>query len=199
MNKDDQDWLDALAGRPDPAADPATNRRAAALREAMLAIRREELAAESPDEGLDRLLFRLRREGLLETRKKPWLLQFPAMFAIAATVLISAGFAVIYLADKKDSAPEVLQSSAPGDAFSTRAAAQLLFAAAPEDFAAGMQQKFSDAGIPLKQTPSAQGVRLEGDLPGNLPPDALRILDEYRLSIPDDRKLVIEIRQQATQ
>ena len=64
--KDDDQWLAALAGKPDISADSAINAQAQALRRAMLK-RREglELAYEKFDSGeFQRLQSRLQREGL---------------------------------------------------------------------------------------------------------------------------------------
>jgi len=66
-DKDDQQWLDALAGRPDASADPVTNAQAQALRTAMMARR---AAIEQTTQNVDpaefeRLQARLQREGLL--------------------------------------------------------------------------------------------------------------------------------------
>jgi hypothetical protein len=66
-NKDDENWLEALAGKPDISADSAINAEAQALRRTMLK-RREglELAYEKFDSGeFQRLQSRLQREGLL--------------------------------------------------------------------------------------------------------------------------------------
>lgn len=74
MNKqDDEQWLAALAGRPDPSADPATNAQAHALRSAMLA-RREQLErdAQLADAGeFERLRTRLTHEGLIQEKVTP--------------------------------------------------------------------------------------------------------------------------------
>lgn len=74
MNKqDDEQWLAALAGRPDPSADPATNAQAHALRSAMLA-RREQLErdAQHANAGeFERLRTRLTHEGLLQEKVTP--------------------------------------------------------------------------------------------------------------------------------
>lgn len=66
-DKDDQQWLDALAGRPDASADPITNAQAQALRTAMVARRAAiEHATQNADPAeFERLQARLRREGLL--------------------------------------------------------------------------------------------------------------------------------------
>jgi hypothetical protein len=65
-NREDAQWLDSLAGRPDPTADPITNAQASALRIA-LQKRKAKLDATVPqiDESqYQQLLFRLRQEGL---------------------------------------------------------------------------------------------------------------------------------------
>jgi len=66
-DKDDQQWLDALAGRPDASADSATNAQAQALRTAMMARRAAiEQATQNADPAeFERLQARLQREGLL--------------------------------------------------------------------------------------------------------------------------------------
>lgn len=66
-DKDDQQWLDALAGRPDVSADPVTNAQAQALRTAMMARRAAiEHATQNADPAeFERLQARLQREGLL--------------------------------------------------------------------------------------------------------------------------------------
>lgn len=68
--KDDEQWLDALAGRTDPAADPKQNLQAQALRLALQA-RAEKLEATVPfadEEQYQKLLLRLQREKLLATK-----------------------------------------------------------------------------------------------------------------------------------
>ena len=65
--KDDDQWLAALAGKPDKSADPVTNAQAQAVRDAMLARRESlEAASEQLDSGeFQRLQSRLEREGFL--------------------------------------------------------------------------------------------------------------------------------------
>lgn len=200
MSKDDQDWLDALAGKPDPGADADTNRRAAALRGAMLDSREKEIASGSPDDGLDRLLFRLRREGLMENEKKSWLLRPPVIFAMAATVLLAVGLGLAIIPERIESAPDVIESANLVEPLPVGGASspQTLFSATPEDMAENIRQDFSTAEITLKQSASGQNIHLDADLPENLSPDALRIFERYRLSVPNNRKLVIEIRWQVT-
>jgi len=68
-DKDDDAWLDALRGQPRPGTDPALLTQVQDLRDALQAQRSSDEASEPPlddDPGLQRLLFRLRRERLLE-------------------------------------------------------------------------------------------------------------------------------------
>ncbi|MBC7619514.1 MAG: hypothetical protein H7293_11115, partial [Candidatus Saccharibacteria bacterium] len=66
-DKEDQQWMDALAGKPDSSADPIANAQAQALRTAMVARRNAiELATAKADPAeFERLQARLQREGLL--------------------------------------------------------------------------------------------------------------------------------------
>lgn len=72
---DDDAWLDALRGRPRPGTPPATQAEAAALRDALRAAHAQRTAAAgdraTPEEqqALQRLLFRLRREGLIDGKQ----------------------------------------------------------------------------------------------------------------------------------
>ena len=67
QDKDDQQWLEALAGQPDAAADPATTTQAQALRAAMVARRAaiEHTAQHADPAEFGRLQARLQGEGLL--------------------------------------------------------------------------------------------------------------------------------------
>ena len=89
---EDEQWLSALAGRSDPAADSTRNLQAEALRRALKA-RAERLDAAVPAADAaqyQQLLFRLRREGLLSA---PPIWQNPKMWGGAATVVL--GVAVV--------------------------------------------------------------------------------------------------------
>ena len=113
-DKEDEQWLNALAGRIDPAADSKTSMQAQALRRALQA-RAEQLEAKVPfadEDQYQKLLFRLRRENLLAPqtgwRVSPgWLKvakvlglptdvllwRSPAVWGVAATLVL--GVAVV--------------------------------------------------------------------------------------------------------
>jgi hypothetical protein len=190
-DKDDQHWLDALAGRPNAAggeADP----RAQALRQALLAQRARELADAAPDEGLERLLFRLRREGLLEKEHKP--MGLPALLALAASVLLVVGVGW-HMMIGYQSALEP-RASVPQQAAETpgASAVQVLQDARPAELAAALQQEFGANGITLAQSAVGDTYRLEADLPEPLSPGALATLARHALALPQGKKLIIEIR-----
>ena len=67
-DKEDEQWLNALAGRSDPAADGVVNQQAEALRRALQAQRAklEESVPQADDTQYQQFLFRLKREGLLK-------------------------------------------------------------------------------------------------------------------------------------
>lgn len=67
QDKDDQQWLDALAGHPDAAADPTTSAQARTLRTAMVARRNaiEHATKHADPAEFARLEARLQSEGLL--------------------------------------------------------------------------------------------------------------------------------------
>ena len=92
-DKEDEQWLSALAGKPDPAADPAINQQAEALRRSLQAQRSrlEKAVPEADDAQYQQLLFRLRREGLLTANRGRRKLQ---LWAIAATVVLGIGVVV---------------------------------------------------------------------------------------------------------
>jgi hypothetical protein len=71
--REDEQWLEAIAGRPNPNADAKLNREASALRAALLA-RRQNMESSVPtadDALLEQILFRLRREGLDRSESDP--------------------------------------------------------------------------------------------------------------------------------
>lgn len=89
---EDQDWLDALAGKPSTDADPDVTRRASALRKAIqlhgAVLHSNKFDAEA---GLQKLKFRLRREDLSGADHRPFLSNRFVQFAMAASVVLTVG------------------------------------------------------------------------------------------------------------
>jgi len=99
-NRDeDQDWLDALAGKPDPDANPAVTKRATLLRQA---IQQHDAALGVNDfdteAGLQKLKFRMRREGLVTESKPSFIHNRFVQYAMAASIILTVGLTMrLYL------------------------------------------------------------------------------------------------------
>lgn len=90
LDKEDEQWLSALAGQSDPDADPKLNRQAEALRRALQA-RAEKLETKVPAADAaqyQQLMFRMRREGLASPHHG-W--RNPMLWGLAATVVLVVG------------------------------------------------------------------------------------------------------------
>lgn len=88
--KEDEQWLSALAGQPDHGADPKLNLQAESLRRALKA-RSAMLEAKVPTADAaqyQQLMFRLRREGLASSQNR-W--RNPMLWGLAATVVLVVG------------------------------------------------------------------------------------------------------------
>ena len=92
-NKEEEQWLSALAGRSDPAADPAINLQAELLRRALQAqsAKLDQAVPVADEAQYQRLLFRLREEGLLGADHQRRKIQ---LWALAATVVLGVGVVV---------------------------------------------------------------------------------------------------------
>ncbi|MBE7423111.1 MAG: hypothetical protein HS110_11900 [Zoogloeaceae bacterium] len=102
---DDGDWIAALRGQPPAGAAPRTLDEAARVR---AALRRQPTTEGEADAGLGALLFRLRREGLLDTRAKtPPRRSWHALAAGLAVAAIALPLAISLLRDTPET-PEHL-------------------------------------------------------------------------------------------
>lgn len=103
---DDDAWFDALRGKPrsDTGSSAAIRREGEDLRRALHARRKDD--ADSDDAaGLERLLFRLRREGLLkQAGASPSQGRRRAAFAFAATLVL--GIAVVAVVQREQTGEE---------------------------------------------------------------------------------------------
>jgi len=154
----DAPWHAALAGRPDPQADPVVNAQALALR---AALRRHEARLEArvpaADEALlQQLQFRLRREGL--TGRNPaaaFVTRWP-VWGLAATVML--GVAVYMGVTTQHTPPEAATDVLRGGAVS----ALELRVADPQARLASLQAALQAAGAAPRVSPLPDGrIRLE--------------------------------------
>lgn len=96
---EDQDWLDALAGKPNPGADPEVTRRAALLRQAIqrhdTLLKADEFDVEA---GLQKLRFRMQHEGLRGSGKPAFMTSRFTQYAMAASIVLTIGLTMrLYL------------------------------------------------------------------------------------------------------
>jgi hypothetical protein len=183
--KDDNDWLDALAGR--ETLTSATRREALALRGAVLAANRtpDNVVRLVPRDASreQQLLERAAREGVIERvppRRKTGLLAIAAGLALALT----AGMLVRMQTTSPDR--EVVRG-VEGDVVR-------LQAADPAALKGRILEALRAAGVEATGY-EALGVHgIDADLPRPLTPAASRVLAEFGIPEPADGVLRIEIR-----
>jgi hypothetical protein len=170
----EEKWLDGLAGR-------GGERESQALRAAMLA-RKEAEAAESGEieQGLERLLFRLRREGLLGGQRpaRRWV-----ALALAATLVAGIGVAVWPLLQPEPEAPVVRGMRPP----------QELFDADPASFSAVLAADLRAAGLTVDARQLNGGVLLEAPIADRADPRLGPVLERHRLKLPASGPLVVYV------
>lgn len=179
---DDQDWMQALAGRPPDGADPETLREAAWLREAH---RRwpADLPLEQPTEAdMIALVQRGRREaGAPPARParsqggwRRWF--FPAPLAGAAVAALLVVALVPWTGD------ETLRGGGPVQ----------VQQADPVAARAALAAELRAAGVDVRLYERGGRWGLDAVLPTPVPPAVARILTQRALPVPTDGALVIE-------
>ncbi len=192
----DDAWFDLLAGRPRPDAPESLRREAEGLRQVILADLAEARLAEAADPaeteaGLERMLFRLRREGLLDKeapaadatpvvhaqrataapahlRQRSWAMW--GSYALAASLFLAVAINLVppLISGKKEAASHLVALKAPTtglDPDEARATAAPKIAAAP---AADVPATLVPS--PKKASPAKQRTRLaEADTPPRPP------------------------------
>lgn len=186
-DKDDQDWFALLTGQSVPDAHPATAREAQALRRAVLAEHATPVDEGSGRAGLERLLFRLRREGLLTPRRPVW--RRPAVWsAVAAAALVVS---LLPWMLSREPHPGLLPDPVPVQ--KGLRLPQVLYAADPLDHARTLQAALTALGIAVQHLSQGDSQVLMAQLPQS-PEVAVRdVLQQYRLTVPSDGKLLVEI------
>lgn len=194
--EDDEKWLAILAGRDSgDAADPGTKREAEALRRVILS-RHGDDDSESPvldDKGLDRLLFRLKRENLLdkqerrETLSRWW--SVPA--AAAAAVILAIMLPLTWQLTKT---PE---DDPAGTSEWTRmrgsVETQLILSENPKLIATGIVEELNRLGIEVKLDEFEGHWYVDAQLPVPPPEQLKAFLDSKGLSPGQTGRMVLEI------
>lgn len=190
MDKDDQDWLDALAGKPESGSDSPAEREARLLRATIHA--QQQSASAPPDEverGLEQLLFRLRQEGLLDKAKKPrWHWPDGAWMAIAATVVITVAISTLW--------PGMENGLAPKDEIGQMRGgkAQIIHASDPDNQARQLRSELEKLGAHVETRQVGPVWVIKAQVPVRKMAEARLIAGQYGYRLPDDGMLRLEIR-----
>lgn len=190
---DDQDWLDALAGR--GFNDSQAAREAAPLRDAMLgrSVDPTDAAIAARDEAREAaLIARARREGLIKantvTPQRRWAFGWDNAFAVAAIAGIAVAIG-LYIQPTIDR--EVVRSSPDG--------VVRIEATDPVQLKRQLLEELRAAGVEATgyETLGRQGI--DADLPRPLTEAVRRVLEKHRIPPPADGVLRVEIFAKAPQ
>ena len=179
--KDDQDWLDVLAGHEVPDADPKTRREAELIRAAILAHHADDSSdptAEETEHAWQQLQFRLRRERK-SSKPKPFWQRREALVALAATV------AAVVIVPKLALSPDMQ----PKDLADT----QFIVSEDPRQEAEELAQTLTRLGLQPEITQQNDDWYIDVRLPDPLTEEVRTALDVWRLKIPEDQRLLVLI------
>lgn len=182
MPRDDRDWVELLRGREAPGADPRTRAEASRLRSA---FQSGEGPKQETQEGLDRLLFRLKREGLLDAgplrRTKP-------LYLAAAAALVAALALPIVMQFRHHEEPEV---------FRTRSLHKTLTLKADDPSRTGQQlaAALREAGASVRTQQSDARFIIDLDVPAERAGAINAVLARFSLPQATAGALRIEVRR----
>jgi hypothetical protein len=189
---DDHDWLALLTGQSLPEANPATAREAAALRAAILAEHTGFEDAADTTAAADRLLFRLKQEGLLAP-------QPPSRWGPAKIwPLLVAGMIVVVLVPRlmrqdRSFSPSLPVPAVPGALPKTFTLPQVVYTAQPRQQADGLQAALEALHLQVQRQDRTDSHLLVVHIPPATAASVLKILQPYALTLPADGWLRVEI------
>jgi hypothetical protein len=185
---DDDEWLKALAGRPSGDLPEEVRREIAALRGA---IKREDERYPSNSEEtelhLNRLLSRLRSEGLFE-RQSRWKNPIFVVPVAAAAVLIIA-VSVLLLSPRQLPEQEIIRGGQK---------IQVIEAQDVDKSLAQISETLRNAGIEPKTYPLGLYRGLNASIPAEKRDAARPSLEKFGIKIPADGELRLEIREKSS-
>lgn len=187
----DQNWFETLAGRATVSDDPIATNEALQLRKRMLA-RAAEPAADVPAQDRvreEQLIARARREGLLPSRIIGQSSRFPWRATLAAAAVVCVAIVAGYQL-RNVPPPEVVRSG-PSEVVRLSAANPLAF----------KQQILDDlrgAGVTATGYEQLGRQGIDADLPQPLSSEVRAVLQKYRIAVPADGVLRVEIDAEGT-
>lgn len=185
-DRDNKDWLDAIAGRDAGGADVRTAAEARALRGAMLeAVSRDGQPDFDTNSGLQRLMFRLRAERLVgaENSTRGW--QAYGGLALAACLVLAVSLS-LWSPQRPDDEPGRERGLGRP---------QIVSVADPAKTAEVIQRDLQALGITPRVRQFGEIVTVEADVPRPASARHMQFLKQYNLRMPDAGPLVIEVRR----
>jgi hypothetical protein len=192
---DDDAWLALLREQTVGHGQDAGSRQVDALRDAIEQWYRNEIESnEAPSQAeFEKLLFRLRAEGLLDApQRKSWRPQ-PRWFAMAASVAVLAiGIGII--TRFQISSPEEPNI---GDGVVLRGVegAQIIQAKDPEQVLKRFQQEYDRLGIAHKVQRGPRSITVDAYIPSEAEESLKGLLDAFKVKPKSNGQLLIEIRR----
>jgi len=178
--QDDLNWFDTLAGRKAANTDPATVKEAEAIRRALLAQKPDEVTDFDVDAGEQKLLFRMRREGLaVAPKRNSW--QIYGAFAIAASMVLTVGIVVLQAPDMED----VPVYRGMG--------AQTINSADTAKLSEVLANELEGLGVKAKVTKFGTTFTINADWPAKPNAKQLAFLKRHGIKQPDSGPLVVEL------
>ncbi|MDG4595441.1 MAG: hypothetical protein P9F75_07070 [Candidatus Contendobacter sp.] len=191
-DRDADDWLNLLAGRAAPDADPRTRQEAEMLRQVTLERRDrplDELSDADLSRGRERLLFQLRREAP-PAPARPWWRQ-PALLAGLAAGL--AGITIAPLLWSPDRpAPETVPGMEPPPRSKPFRLPVVVRADPPAAAARALAEALAGLGIAAQPVQQAESWFIDVQLPDPPPVGLAALLARHGLRPPLDRRLLVE-------
>lgn len=189
--QDDQDWLDALAGRTPAGSRRAAIREARRLRDHIQRnVRAPDVAvAERDAQREEQLLERARREGLIDPAQLTRRSRRRLRSGVARWVALAAGIAAIAIA------PLLLFRSVHPTEHFRGTADHVIRIEAVEPTALKMQilDELRAAGVPATGYEQLGVAGIDASLPKPVPPQVRAILSRRHLTVPSNGVLRIEI------
>ena len=184
--RDDTDWFEALAGRAPPrGADPAAATEAGAVRAALRArVEQTSLPEHDSEAGVERLLFRLRQERLLDAKPPRPRWQTYAGAALAASLALVVGLLVM----QPGIGPEDPGRSRGG-------AVQTLTSPEPDKLGDAIVKSLESVGLKPRLIQFGDTVTIESDWPERPGAQHAAALARHGLQPPEGMGLRIEIRK----
>lgn len=189
---DDETWLALLRGKPITSEQNTDSEQMKLLRATIADWYRDEIEPdEKPDQAaLERLLFRLRAEGLLKASSRPSWKKPPRWLAMAASLAVVAiGISLVIHYQRPTE-----QFPSEGTVMRGVEAAQSVKAQDPEQVLKRLQQEYDRLGISYQVQRKNTAILVDAYIPSELEAPLKALLEELGVKQDSNGRLLVEIR-----